>query len=104
MWDAVLCIGIIGGFFVLRAILATAFFFYLLPEGVNCPNCDAVTLRVESRKLNFLMPKFRTSWCIECGWQGLLRERPTAALRQADAAWSRSHSGQLPESSKKSSK
>ena len=79
MWDAVLCIGIIGGFFILRAILATVFFFYLLPEGVNCPNCDAQTLRVESKKINFLMPKFRTSWCIECGWHGLLREGPEPA-------------------------
>lgn len=74
MWDAVLGIGIIGGFFVLRAVLATVFFFYLLPEGVRCPNCDAVTLRVESKKMNFLMPKFRTSWCFECGWHGLLRD------------------------------
>ena len=41
MWDAVLCILIIGGFFILRAVLATVFFYYLLPEGDRCPNCDA---------------------------------------------------------------
>lgn len=74
MREAVLGILIIGGFFVLRAVLATVFFFYLLPEGVNCPNCDAVTLRIEGRKLRFLMPRFRKSWCIDCGWHGLLRE------------------------------
>jgi hypothetical protein len=73
MWDAVLCIVIIGGFFVLRAVLATVFFFYLLPEGDRCPNCDAVTLRVSSRGWNVLLPWFRTSWCYECGWHGLLR-------------------------------
>jgi hypothetical protein len=22
------------------------------------------------------MPKFRTSWCYECGWHGLLRHGP----------------------------
>ena len=71
MWDAVLCILIIGGFFVLRAILATVFFYYLLPEGDRCPNCDAPTLRVQSRGWNLLMPKFRTSWCYQCGWHGL---------------------------------
>ena len=37
MLEAVLCILIIGGFFVFRAILATVFFFYLLPEGDRCP-------------------------------------------------------------------
>jgi hypothetical protein len=76
MWDAVLCIVIIGGFFVLRAVLATLFFFYLLPQGDRCPNCDAVTLRVQSRAWNRLMPMLRTSWCYECGWHGLLRHGP----------------------------
>ena len=76
MWDAVLCIVIIGGFFVLRAVLATVFFFYLLPEGDRCPNCDAITLRVQSRAWNRLLPMFRTSWCYECGWDGLLRHGP----------------------------
>jgi hypothetical protein len=73
MWDAVLCIAIIGGFFLLRAIFATLFFFYLLPEGDRCPNCDAATLRVESRGFNVMLPMFRTSWCYECGWHGVLR-------------------------------
>ena len=76
MWDAVLCIAIIGGFFVFRGILATVFFFYLLPEGDRCPNCNAVTLRIQSRGLNKLLPKFRSSWCYECGWHGLLRSGP----------------------------
>jgi hypothetical protein len=76
VWDAVLCIVIIGGFFLLRAILATVFFYYLLPQGDRCPNCDAVTLRVQSRAWNRLMPMFRTSWCYECGWHGLLRHGP----------------------------
>jgi hypothetical protein len=73
MWDAVLAILVIGGFFVLRAILATVFFYYLLPEGDRCPNCDAPTLRVQSKWWNRLLPKFRTSWCYQCGWHGLLR-------------------------------
>lgn len=99
MREAVLAILIIGGFFILRGVLATVFFFYLLPEGIRCPNCDEETIRVESRRINFLMPRFRTSWCLACGWHGLLREngQPPATSRA-------SHSGQLPVSSKKSSK
>ncbi|HEY4217778.1 MAG TPA: hypothetical protein VGM67_11620 [Gemmatimonadaceae bacterium] len=76
MLDAVLCIGIIGGFFVLRGVLATVVFFYLLPEGDRCPNCNAVTIRVQSPWINRMMRRFRTSWCYECGWHGLLREGP----------------------------
>jgi len=83
MRDAVLCILIIGGFFVLRAVLATVFFYYLLPKGDRCPNCDAATLRVASRGWNFFFPKFRTSWCYECGWHGLLRHGPVTPAPSA---------------------
>lgn len=86
MLTVVLWIAIFGGFFVIRAIVATIVFFYLLPEGDRCPNCDAVTLRVESRGWNFLLPRFRSSWCIDCGWHGLLRAgplSPTATEKEA---------------------
>ena len=76
MMDVFLFILIFGGFFILRAIFATLFFYYLLPEGDRCPNCDAVTLRVQSKTWNLFIPKFRTSWCYECGWHGFLRHGP----------------------------
>ncbi|MEO8560464.1 MAG: hypothetical protein ABI601_00215 [bacterium] len=76
MSDAVVFGLVFVGFFLLRGIAATVIFFYLLPEGDRCPNCDAVTLRVESRVANRLLPKFRTSWCYECGWHGMLRRGP----------------------------
>lgn len=76
MSDAVIFGLIFAGFFVLRGIAATVIFFYLLPEGDRCLNCDAVTLRVESPVLNRLLPRFRTSWCYECGWHGMLRQGP----------------------------
>jgi hypothetical protein len=77
MLEAVLALVIVGGFFVLRAVVATWVFLYLLPGGNRCPNCDAVTLNVENKGWNTLMPWFRTSWCIECGWHGLLRKGAT---------------------------
>jgi len=76
MSDAVIFAIIFVGFFVLRFIAATVFFFFILPEGDRCPNCDAVTLHVRSRGWNLVMPWFRTSWCYECGWHGLLRRGP----------------------------
>ncbi len=72
-WTAVLFILIFGGLFILRGIAATVLFYYLLDEGDHCPNCDSPTLRVESKWWNRLTPWFRTSWCYECGWEGLLR-------------------------------
>ena len=73
MSEAVVFAVIFVAFFVLRLIAATVVFFVILPVGDRCPNCDAVTLRVKSRGWNALMPWFRTSWCYECGWHGLLR-------------------------------
>ena len=103
MSDGVLFAVLFLGFFVLRIIAATVFFFYILPTGVRCPHCDAVTLRVKSRGWNALMPWFRTSWCYECGWDGLLRG-PRTPEDYALVANSLSQSGQFPLSSKKSSK
>ena len=98
MTDVIIFGAIFIGFFVLRAIAATVFFYFMLPESDACPMCDKATLRVQSPGWNLLMPWFRTSWCYECGWEGLLRPcTPTAPANTA------SHSGQLPVSSKKSS-
>jgi hypothetical protein len=74
--DAVLFAVAFVGFFVLRAIAATVIFFFILPTGDRCPMCDAQTFRIQSKGWNLLMPWFRTSWCAECGWDGLLRHGP----------------------------
>ena len=73
MSDAAIFIAVFGGLFILRVIAATAVFFWILPRGDRCPNCDAVTLRVQSRAWNTLMPWLRPSWCYQCNWDGMLR-------------------------------
>ena len=83
MSDAVIFAVVFVGFFLLRAVAATVFFFYILPQGDRCPNCDAVTLRVQSRGWNLLLPRFRTGWCYQCNWHGMLRAGP---LTQAPPA------------------
>jgi hypothetical protein len=84
MLEALVALAVIGGFFVLRAVAATWVFLYLLPEGDHCPNCDAVTLRVESKGWNAILPWFRTSWCLDCGWHGMLRSGPLSPVSKAD--------------------
>jgi hypothetical protein len=79
MSDAVLFAVVFVGFFILRAIAATVIFFFILPVGDRCPMCDAHTFRIQSKGWNLLMPWFRTSWCSECGWEGLLRHGRDAA-------------------------
>jgi hypothetical protein len=84
-------------FFVLRAIAATVFFYFMMPESNRCPMCDQTTIRVQEPAWNRLLPWFRTSWCYDCGWEGLLRPGPVEPTSTV------SQSGQLPLSSKKSS-
>ena len=88
MSDGLLFAIILIGFFLLRLVAATIFFLCILPDGDRCPNCDAVTLRIESRGWNLLMPWFRTSWCVECEWEGLLRRGPLT-LQPASGAMAR---------------
>jgi hypothetical protein len=79
MSDAVIFAIVFAGLFVLRIIAATIIFFYILPQGDRCPNCDAVTVRLEAtgRRAAFRwLRSFRPSWCYECGWEGMLRRGP----------------------------
>jgi hypothetical protein len=86
MSDAVIFAIVFAGLFILRIIAATVVFFFILPEGDRCPNCDAVTLRLEStgRRAAFRwFPWFRPSWCYECGWEGVLRRGPLSPRTSA---------------------
>ena len=60
-------------FSVVRLGLATLFFWAVLPDDDRCPNCDAPTIRIQSRGWNLLFPWFRTSYCLDCQWEGMLR-------------------------------
>lgn len=76
MSDVVLFTVIFGGLFILRIVAATVVFAVLLPRGDRCPNCDAPTMRLSARMMDRFLPWFRRSWCLRCGWQGMLRRGP----------------------------
>jgi hypothetical protein len=94
IWFAVAFVG----FFILRAIAATIIFFFILPAGDRCPMCDAHTFRIQSKGWNLLMPWFRTSWCADCGWEGLLRRGPEASTVPDDSSASQPHKLEAPPS------
>lgn len=98
MLEAVVFTIVFVGFFVLRFVAATVFFFCILPDGIRCPCCDAETLHIESRFWRVAAPRFRPSWCPRCNWDGLLKRGPQLPANTF------TQSGQLPVSSKKSSK
>jgi hypothetical protein len=73
MSDATIFVLVFGGLVVLRIVVATVFFYFILPVGDRCINCDAPTLRVQPARWHRLVPWLRPSWCYECGWKGMLR-------------------------------
>jgi hypothetical protein len=82
MSDVAIFATVFLAFFVLRLIAATVIFYWLLPRGDKCPNCDSVTLRVESPGWNRIAPWMRSSWCYACGWEGMLRHGPLSPAPQ----------------------
>ena len=76
MSDGAIFVLVFGGFFILRIVAATLVFFWILPEGDRCPNCDQVTIRMQPTRWTRLVPQLRPSWCLACGWDGFLRPGP----------------------------
>jgi hypothetical protein len=89
MSDATIFVIVFCGLFVLRIIAATIFFYYILPLGDHCPYCDSATLRMQPTGWDRLVPFLRSSWCIECGWHGLLRPEPRPLAPQRRPAQSK---------------
>ena len=67
----------IGMVLVIRACffwLATKAFMLMIPDGDRCLMCDGETLAIRREGWwRVLGPRFRRSWCLGCGWEGLLR-------------------------------
>lgn len=117
--DAVTYITIFTVLQVAMFWLLTKVFLGMISEGDKCPVCDGETHAVERRGWWHIVSfgiRNRRSWCLGCGWEGVLRrsEAWVARDRERRRAWrqarsrssmtkSRNQSGQLPLNSKKSS-
>jgi uncharacterized protein with PIN domain len=73
MSEGAIFVLVFGGLFVLRGIAATIVFLWILPDGIRCPQCDAETIRVAPGVVMRWLPRFRSSWCLACGWHGVHR-------------------------------
>jgi hypothetical protein len=119
--DAAIFIVVISALQLAMFWLLTKVFLGMITEGDRCPVCDAETSAVERRGWWHVVSfgiRNRRSWCISCGWEGVLRRSDAwvarererrrawrqARSRSASMAKRRSQSGQLPLNSKKSSK
>ncbi len=52
----------------------TQVFLGVIPSGNRCPICDSETLPIERNGWWRLTGShYRRSWCLDCGWEGVLR-------------------------------
>jgi hypothetical protein len=61
---------------VLRFVMAAVLAYLLVPRGLACPICTADLLPITHGRWNWLLPPLRHAWCLECGWEGLVRRSP----------------------------
>jgi hypothetical protein len=115
--DAYIFIAVITALQLAMFWLLTRVFLGMLTEGDHCPICNEETTSVERRGWWHVVSfgaRNRRSWCVTCGWEGVLRRSDAWVARDRDRrrAWRqarrsmakrRSQSGQLPLNSKKSS-
>lgn len=61
---------------VLRFAMAAALAYLLVPRGLACPICTADLLPITHGRWSRIFPLLRHAWCLECGWEGLVRRLP----------------------------
>ena len=58
---------------LLRVAIITAVAYLLLPCGPVCPHCKMDMLAIRNRFFDLLVPALQRRWCVECGWNGIVR-------------------------------
>src|SRR5438105_4389104 len=66
---------------LLRVAIVTAVVYLLLPQGALCPHCNVEMVAVRNRVLDRLVPVLQRRWCLECGWNGVVRRVRSAHAR-----------------------
>jgi len=65
---------------LMRVAIVCAVAYLLLPPDPLCPHCRSTMLPIRNRVLDRLLPAIQRRWCLECGWNGVVRRghaRPT---------------------------
>jgi hypothetical protein len=68
---------------VMRVAIVAAVTYLLLPQGPLCPHCRAEMVPIRNRFFDRLLPALQRRWCLECGWNGIVRRVRAAPSRRA---------------------
>jgi hypothetical protein len=68
---------------LLRAGIVLTFVYVILPKKRVCPLCGAPLTRIQHSVLKLLLPMIEHRWCLECGWNGIVRQTQSRVIRRA---------------------
>ena len=66
----------------MRIAIIAAVAYLLLPRGPVCPHCGVEMAAVRNRFFDRLLPALQRRWCLECGWDGVVRRVRGAPTRR----------------------
>lgn len=66
---------------LLRLAIVAAVIYRLLPPGPLCPHCKVEMVPIRNRFFDRLLPAIQRRWCLECGWNGIVRRIRAAPTR-----------------------
>lgn len=58
---------------VMRLAIVGVVVYLLLPRGPTCPRCGVQMAGIRNRLVDHVLPWLERRWCLECGWDGLVR-------------------------------
>jgi hypothetical protein len=68
--------GVLLATVLLRFSIVATVVYLLLPRGPSCPRCGVETATIRHRFVRRLLPSLEHRWCLDCGWNGLVRRGP----------------------------
>ena len=66
---------------VLRLAIVAWVIYRLLPPGPLCPHCKVEMVPIRNRFFDRFLPAIQRRWCLECGWNGIVRRIRAAPTR-----------------------
>jgi hypothetical protein len=76
-----LVVGVLLVTVMMRVAIVCAVVYLLLPRGPICPHCHSAMLPIRNRFFDGLLPAIQRRWCLECGWNGIVRRAHVKGAR-----------------------
>jgi hypothetical protein len=67
---------------LMRVAIITVVVYLLLPKGSLCPHCNAEMMPIRNWLLDRVLPGLQRRWCLECRWNGIVRQTRVAPSRR----------------------